>query len=69
MNRKLIIRVMGAILAIEGMAMIPAFLISLYFQDGDSSSLLYSLIIAVSIGSAMYFIPKKRTQYYKLTTW
>ena len=36
MNRKLIIRLLGAILTIVALAMIPALLISLYFQDGDS---------------------------------
>ncbi|MBQ8073191.1 MAG: TrkH family potassium uptake protein [Clostridia bacterium] len=36
MNRKLIIRLLGAILSIVAAAMIPAFLLSLRFQDGDS---------------------------------
>ena len=36
MNRKLIIRLLGSILCIEAFAMIPAFLLALYFQDGDA---------------------------------
>ena len=49
MNRKLIIRVLGAILAIEGLAMIPSFLISLYYHDGDTAALGYITNITASI--------------------
>ena len=67
MNRKLIIRVLGAILAIEGLAMIPSFLISLYYHDGDTAALGYSILITVPIGSAMYLIPKSdRNSYLRL---
>ena len=57
MNRKLIIRVLGAILAIEAMAMIPAFLISLYYQDGDTAALGWTVILTLSTGGIMYLIP------------
>ena len=53
MNRKLIIRVLGAILAIEGLAMIPAFLVSLYYRDGDTAALGYSIIITLVVGVCM----------------
>ncbi len=67
MNRKLIIRVLGAILAIEGIAMIPAFLVSLVYQDGDSAALLYSLLAACAVGAGMYLIPKTdRNSYLRL---
>jgi trk system potassium uptake protein TrkH len=36
MNRKLILRLLGAILSIEALAMIPSFLIALRFGDGDA---------------------------------
>ena len=58
MNRKLIIRVLGAILAIEGLAMIPALLISLYYRDGDTAALGYSIVLSFASGSMMYLIPK-----------
>ena len=45
MNRKLIIRILGAILSIEALAMIPAFLVSLYYRDGDTSALGYSFLL------------------------
>ena len=36
MNRKLILKMLGALLSIEAAAMVPSFLISLSFQDGDA---------------------------------
>ncbi|MBR2823521.1 MAG: TrkH family potassium uptake protein [Clostridia bacterium] len=36
MNRKLIIRLLGAMMAIVALAMIPSFLLALYFGDGDA---------------------------------
>ena len=53
MNRKLIVRVLGALLAIEGLAMIPAFLVSLYYRDGDTYALANSLVATLIVGSAM----------------
>lgn len=67
MNRKLIIRVLGAILGIEGLAMIPAFLISLYYRDGDSAALGYSILLTLAAGAGMYLIPKtERNSYLRL---
>ena len=67
MNRKLIIRVLGAILVIEALAMIPAFLVSLYFRDGDTAALGYSIILTLAVGSSMYLIPKtERNTYLRL---
>ena len=64
MNRKLIVRVLGAILAIEGLAMIPAFGISLIYHDGDSAALGYSLMLTIVVGSAMYFFPHTEKNSY-----
>lgn len=67
MNRKLIIRVLGAILAIEALAMIPAFLVSLYYRDGDTSALGWSIVVTLVIGCAMYLIPRTdRNTYLRL---
>ena len=67
MNRKLIIRVLGAILVIEALAMIPAFLVSLYFRDGDTAALGYSIILTLAVGSSMHLIPKtERNTYLRL---
>ena len=59
MNRKLIIRMLGSILGIEALAMIPAFLVSLYYHDGDTPALIYSFLATVVAGSGMFLIPKK----------
>ncbi len=55
MNRKLIIRILGAILCIESIAMMPAFLISLIYRDGDTQSMAISILITALCGSIMLF--------------
>ena len=67
MNRKLIIRVLGAILAIEALAMIPAFLVSLYYRDGDTAALGWSIAATLLVGGAMHLIPRTdRNTYLRL---
>ena len=67
MNRKLIVRVLGAILAIEALAMIPAFLVSLYYHDGDTAAIGWSFLLTIVAGAAMYLIPKTdRNSYLRL---
>jgi len=56
MNRKLIIRVLGSLLLIEAASMFPAFLIALYFRDGDALPLLYSILINIAAGCFMFFL-------------
>ena len=47
--------------------MIPAFLVSLYFRDGDTAALGYSIILTLAVGSSMYLIPKtERNTYLRL---
>ena len=58
MNRKLIVRMLGALLLIESAAMIPALIISFIFQDGDSKALCYSILLIASLGSILCFLPK-----------
>ena len=58
MNRKLIIRVLGAILLVEAAAMIPALLVSLYYQDGDTRAMAYSILITAPVGLAMLLLPR-----------
>ncbi len=64
MNRKLIIRVLGAILGIEALAMIPALLVSLYYKDGDTAALGWSILLTLFCGSMMYLIPKTEKNSY-----
>ena len=58
MNRKLIIRILGALMMIEAAAMIPALIISLIYRDGDTMALLYSILLVLSAGALMTFLPK-----------
>ena len=43
MNKKLIVRLLGAVLMIEAVALLPSFFVSLYYQDGDSVPILISI--------------------------
>ena len=57
MNRRLIIRVLGAILLVEAAAMIPALLVSLVYNDGDTAVLGLSILIVSFIGTLMMMLP------------
>lgn len=54
MNRKLIIRMLGSLLLIESIAMVPAFLVALYYRDGDALPLLYSILINITVGICLF---------------
>ena len=53
MNRKLIVRMLGALLLIESAAMIPSLIISLIYGDGDASAITYSILINSVVGLLM----------------
>ena len=67
MNRRLIIRMLGALLLIEAAAMVPALIVSLVYPDAhsyalgyqDTSALVISILINVAAGSLLSFLPKK----------
>ena len=46
MNRKLIVRMLGALLLIEAAAMIPALIIAFLYNDGDAPAIIKSLLIS-----------------------
>lgn len=50
MNKRLVVRLLGAILLIEALAMAPSFIIALIYGDGDADSLLYTIGILVALG-------------------
>ena len=58
MNRKLIIRVLGAILLVEAAAMIPSLLVSLIYRDGDTRALGFSILMIAPVGLAMLLLPR-----------
>ena len=58
MNRKLIVRTLGALLLIEAVAMFPALIVSFIYRDGDSPALLESMLIVSVVGGIMFLLPK-----------
>ncbi len=61
MNRKLIVRVQGAILMIESAAMIPSILASLYFRDGDFPVLALCFLALLVTGLLLWFMIHSRS--------
>ena len=58
MNRKLIVRMLGALMLIEAAAMIPSLIISLIYGDGDTLAIGLSILLIIPVGSALFLIPK-----------
>ena len=59
MNRKLIIRMLGALLLIEAAAMVPSLIVALVYGEGDAKAITYSILIILAAGAAMSFLPRK----------
>ena len=59
MNRRLIIKMLGALLIIEAAAMLPALVVALGYGEEDALPLLKSIGINLLAGACMCFIPKK----------
>ena len=57
MNRRLIIRMLGALLLIEAAAMVPSLVIALIYGDGDTAALGYGILINIAAGCALSFLP------------
>jgi len=56
MNRKLILRILGAILCIEGAAMLPALIVSMFYRDGDTRALGISVSSVLIVGASLWFL-------------
>ncbi len=54
MNRRLIVRILGALLGIEGLAMIPSLILSFVFRDGDSSAMMISTGVVLLLGGILF---------------
>ncbi len=55
MNRKLIIRILGAILCIEAIFMIPSLLLSIYYHDGATRAMGICILVLALPGAGMFF--------------
>lgn len=58
MNRKLVIRLLGALLLIEAACMVPSCVIAFIYRDGDLRALVRSVALIVMVGVPMRTIPK-----------
>lgn len=58
MNKKLIFKILGAIVLVEAAAMVPALILALCYGDGDAMALLQSIIIMLVFGSILWFVFK-----------
>ena len=58
MNRKLIIRILGAILLVEVIAMIPSMIVSLIYRDGDTRAIGLSILVIAPLGALMLLLPR-----------
>lgn len=56
MNRKLILRILGAIMLVEAAAMVPALVLAFCYGDGDAPALLRAMIIMIVAGSVLWFV-------------
>ena len=55
MNKKLILRIQGAILGVEAIAMLPSLLIALYDRSEDRRVLLFCMLGLLMAGAAVWF--------------
>lgn len=63
MNFRLIFRLLGRVMLIEGAALIPSLAISIHFEDGAALSFLLTMILVTAVGAALSFaVPKSKTQ-------
>ena len=58
MNRRLIVRLQGAMLVLEAVLMIPALVLSLCYGEGDAHAFLKSMGVLLVLGLPMWFLAK-----------
>ena len=62
MNKRLVLRLLGAILLIEALAMAPSLAISLLYGDGDALALLSSMALLAALGFPAWRFARPREQ-------
>ena len=60
MNFKVVLNVLGALLIFEAISLILPLGFSIYYQDGDTLSIVYSLIICLITGTVVFFLTRSR---------
>ena len=60
MNVKLVVRLLGAILLIEAVAMAPALIVSFIYGDGDTMALIVSMLVLCALGLPSWLLVKPK---------
>lgn len=64
MNIKMILKNLGIVLVIEAICMIPSLLVSLIYDGGDFKAFIYSILLCLLTGIAMYQIKENNKNFY-----
>ncbi len=67
MNTRNILYILGALIFFLGLAMFFPLLCSLYYQEGDSNTFIYSILITSGVGALFYFLFKPANGKISLT--
>jgi trk system potassium uptake protein len=61
MNKRLVLKILGATLLIEAATMLPSYVIALFYQDpGDGEALLKTILLLVLLGLPMWLFAKPK---------
>ena len=60
MNKKLVVRLLGAIMLIEALAMLPSLLISLIYRDGDALAFVFTILLLCVLGLPAWLLAKPK---------
>lgn len=55
MNRKMIAYILGFIIKVEGLLMLPSFLVSIYYREQSRFAFLFTIVLLLSIGTVFSF--------------
>ena len=60
MNKKLVVRLLGAIMLIEALAMLPSLGIALVYRDGDAMAFVKTIALLVVLGLPAWLLEKPK---------
>ena len=60
MNKRLVVRLLGAIILIEALAMAPALLIAFFYGDGDAPAFCYTILLMAALGLPAWLLSRPR---------
>ena len=60
MNKRLVVRLLGAIMLIEALAMLPSLCIALIYQDGDALAFVKTIAVLTVLGLPTWLLAKPK---------